>query len=70
MKKNFKNFLLLSLLVAIGGAMFIALLENVLGVVVVYVSACILTAVVGLSILIANTLSYIKSLKTNHHEKS
>jgi hypothetical protein len=47
--------------VAIGGAMFIALLENALGVVVVYVSACIITGVVGLSILIANILSYIKS---------
>jgi len=69
MKKNFKNFLLLTLLVSIGGAMFISLLESTLGVVVVYVSACIITGVVGLSILIANTLSYIKSPKTNHHEK-
>ena len=61
MKKNIKNFFLLTLLVSIGGAMFISLLESTLGIAVVYVSACIIVGIVGLFILIANILSYIKS---------
>ena len=67
MKKNFINFILLTLMVPIVGACAIMLLESFLGVTSVFVLAVMTLAIVGAYITIENIYNALQNRKTKSY---
>ena len=72
MKKNFVNFILLTLIVSVAATCAIALVEYLFGVVAVFVLAVITVAVVGSYIAIENIYNSLqdKKVKSNINLKN
>lgn len=67
MKKNFINFILLTLMVSIVGACAIMLLESFLGVTSVFVLAVMTVAIVGAYTTIENIYNALQNRKTKSY---